>query len=82
MKQCKPCITIKTIFMLAKIHWKNFRKDVKQYSYVNKIACELPPQTNDPNWYSKSLQANINAVRKLAQEHYDPEFAKLNEEVK
>ena len=72
MKQCKPCITIKTIYCLAKIHWKNFRKDVKEWSRINQIACELPPQTNDPYWYQKSLQHNLNAIRKLAQENYNP----------
>ena len=71
MKQCKPCITIKTIYHLAKIHWNNFRKDVKEWSKINKIACEITPA--ESNVVDKYVQYHIDAVRKLAQENYDPE---------
>lgn len=70
MKQCKPCITIKTIYYLAKVHWKNFRKDVKEWSRINQIACEIPPA--ESNVVDKYVQYHVDAVRKLAQENYNP----------
>ena len=67
----KPCVTIRTFFFLLKKNYQQFRKDLKEYSKVNQIACEMPkykaPQTIDEG------MAELRRVREIAKKLYDKE---------
>jgi len=68
---CKPCITIRTFFFLLKKNYQQFRKDLKDYSYINQISCEMPkyktPKTIDEG------MAELKRVRETAKKLYDKE---------
>ena len=68
---CKPCITIRTFFFLLKKNYQQFRKDLKDYSNVNQLACEMPkykaPQTIDAG------MAELRRVREIAKKLHDKE---------
>jgi hypothetical protein len=73
---CKPCITIRTFFFLLKKNYKQFRKDLKDYSNigisnVNQLAYEMPkykaPQTIDEG------MAELKRVREIAKRLHDKE---------
>lgn len=70
---CKPCITIKAMYQLAKIHYKNFREDLKQWKQVNQLACEIKPY--DDSWLNKRMMEDIRKVREQAKENYNPDTA-------
>lgn len=69
MKQCKPCITIRAVFKLAKLHWSNFMKDVKSYSSVNEVACKLKDVPAVKLLKLPEIE-EVEKVRKLAQSNY------------
>jgi hypothetical protein len=68
---CKPCITIRTFFFLLKKNYHQFRKDLKDYSNVNQLACEMPkyktPKTIDEG------MAELKRVRETAKKLHDKE---------
>jgi len=68
---CKPCITIRTFFFLLRKNYNQFRKDLKDYSYINQISCEMPkykaPKTIDEG------MAELKRVRETAKKLYDKE---------
>ena len=68
---CKPCITIRTFFFLLRKNYQQFRKDLKDYSYINQISCEMPkykaPKTIDEG------MAELKRVRETAKKLYDKE---------
>jgi hypothetical protein len=68
---CKPCITIRTFFFLLKKNYQQFRKELKDYSYINQISCEMPkykaPKTIDEG------MAELKRVRETAKKLYDKE---------
>ena len=70
---CKPCITIRTFFFLLRKNYHQFRKDLKDYSNVNQLACEMPkykaPQTID------ECMAEVKRVREIAKKLHDKEKA-------
>jgi hypothetical protein len=71
MKQCKPCITVRTI---AKLLWKNyvveatsrFKQDYRSYRLIGLTECVLPtvPQAR--------ATKDVAKVRELASGNYDP----------
>ena len=71
MKQCKPCITVRTI---TKLLWKNyvveatnrFKQDYRSYRLIGLTECVLPtvPPVK-PN-------TDVVKVRELASGNYDP----------
>jgi len=68
---CKPCITIRTFFFLLRKNYQQFRKELKDYSYINQISCEMPkykaPKTIDEG------MAELKRVRETAKKLYDKE---------
>jgi hypothetical protein len=68
---CKPCITIRTFFFLLRKNYQQFRKDLKDYSYINQISCEMPkykaPKTIDEG------MAELKRVRETAKKLHDKE---------
>ncbi len=68
---CKPCITIRTFFFLLKKNYQQFRKDLKDYSKVNQLACEMPkykaPQTIDEG------MERLKHLREVAKKNYSKE---------
>jgi len=68
---CKPCITIRTFFFLLRKNYQQFRKELKDYSYINKISCEMPkykaPKTIDEG------MAELKRVRETDKKLYDKE---------
>jgi len=68
---CKPCITIRTFFFLLRKNYNQFRKELKDYSYINQISCEMPkykaPKTIDEG------MAELKRVRETAKKLYDKE---------
>ena len=54
---CRPCITIRTFFMLLKRHYLAFRKDLREYAKVNYYACEMPK-------YKETKPKNIDEAMK------------------
>ena len=68
---CKPCITIRTFFFLLKKNYKQFRKDLKDYSYINQVSCEMPkyktPQNIDEG------MAELRRIREIAKKLHDKE---------
>ena len=68
---CKPCITIRTFFFLLRKNYQQFRKELKDYSYINQISCEMPkykaPKTIDEG------MAELRRVRETAKKLYDKE---------
>ena len=68
---CKPCITIRTFFFLLKKNYRQFRKDLKDYSYINQISCEIPkykaPQTIDEG------MERLKHLREVAKNNYSKE---------
>ena len=74
---CKPCMTIRMFFFLLKKHYKQFRKELKEYSLVNYYACEItkykePAKAVDTDEALKRLKE----VREIAQRKYDPQKEK------
>ena len=71
MKQCKPCITVRTI---AKLLWKNyvveatnrFKQDYRSYRLIGMVECVLPAVA--PVKPTK----DVLKVRELAKGNYDP----------
>ena len=71
MKQCKPCITVRTIVELM---WKNyvveatnrFKQDYRSYQLIGLTECVLPtvPQAR--------ATKDVAKVRELASGNYDP----------
>jgi cell division ATPase FtsA len=39
--KCQPCITISTIWKLAKIHFKHFIEDVRAFNTVQEYSCKI-----------------------------------------
>jgi hypothetical protein len=39
--KCQPCITISTIWKLAKIHFKHFIDDVRAFNTVQEYSCKI-----------------------------------------
>jgi uncharacterized protein CbrC (UPF0167 family) len=39
--KCQPCITISTIWKLAKIHFKHFMEDVRAFNIVQEYSCKI-----------------------------------------
>jgi len=68
---CKPCITIRTFFFLLRKNYQQFRKELKDYSYINQISCEMPkykaPKTIDEG------MAELKRVRETAKKNYSKE---------
>jgi len=68
---CKPCITIRTFFFLLRKNYQQFRKELKDYSYINQVSCEMPkykaPKTIDEG------MAELKRVRETAKKLYDKE---------
>lgn len=62
IKQCKPCTTVSTILKLMKIHWRNFINDVKSYSKINEIACEI---SYSPKMSKPLVHGGISQVQKV-----------------
>ena len=77
MRQCKPCITIKAIYELAKHHsslaWKNFKQDVNSYSNINALACRITnaPQAPKINLFDNKTKSVIDYIRETAKERYE-----------
>lgn len=71
MQNCKPCITIRTFFFLLKKNYLQFRKDLREYSYINKVACELP-EYRPPKNIDEGME-KLKRVREIAKKHYDKE---------
>jgi len=70
---CKPCITIRTFFFLLRKNYQQFRKELKDYSYINQISCEMPkykaPKTIDEG------MAELKRIREIAKRLHDKEKA-------
>jgi hypothetical protein len=68
---CKPCITIRTFFFLLRKNYNQFRKELKDYSYINQISCEMPkykaPKTIDEG------MAELKHLREVAKKNYSKE---------
>jgi hypothetical protein len=68
---CKPCITIRTFFFLLRKNYQQFRKELKDYSYINQYACEMPkykaPKTIDEG------MAELKHLREVAKKNYSKE---------
>ncbi len=68
---CKPCITIRTFFFLLRKNYQQFRKELKDYSYINQISCEMPkyktPKTIDEG------MAELKHLREVAKKNYSKE---------
>jgi len=68
---CKPCITIRTFFFLLRKNYNQFRKELKDYSYINQISCEMPkykaPKTIDEG------MAELKRLREVAKKNYSKE---------
>lgn len=41
MKQCRPCVSIRTFFTLLKKHYQAFRKELQSHSLIGYSACEI-----------------------------------------
>lgn len=67
---CKPCLTIRTFFMLLFKHYKFFVKDLKEHAKVNYYACELP---NVELVRPKPME-DLQKIRDLAKKHYNAEL--------
>ena len=71
---CKPCLTIRTFFMLLFKHYKLFVKDLKEHAKVNYYACELPNiEPAKPKSIEEAME-NLQKIRDLAKKHYDSEL--------
>ena len=68
---CKPCITIRTFFFLLRKNYQQFRKELKDYSYINQISCEMP-KYKAPKTIDEGL-AELKRVRETAKKLYDKE---------
>jgi hypothetical protein len=68
MKICKSTVSFKTFLFLVKKHYKNFCKDLNDFSLINKVSCELPKITNiiDP-----STKFKIDFVRNMAMKNFE-----------
>jgi hypothetical protein len=68
---CKPCITIRTFFFLLRKNYNQFRKELKDYSYINQMSCEMPkykaPKTIDEG------MAELKHLREVAKKNYSKE---------
>lgn len=68
MKICKSTVSFKTFLFLVKKHYKNFCKDLKDFSQINKVSCELLKITNfaDP-----SAKFKVDFVRNMAMKNFE-----------
>lgn len=75
MKQCTPCITIRTVIYLIyknfiKDAYINFKNDYRSYSNVNAAVCELD-YNNVPVSIKKKEASIISDIRRVATERYN-----------
>lgn len=68
---CKPCITIRTFFFLLRKNYQQFRQDLRDYSTVNQIACEMPKYKPPQTIYEG--MAELKRVREVAKRLHDKE---------
>ena len=74
MKECKPCIEIRTILKLL---WKNyvveaterFRYDYRSSKMIGAVVCILPKMGTQP---LRDPHPVIEKIQKTAKERYDP----------
>lgn len=78
MKNCKPCITISTIFHLIKLHYNNFKIDLQKYNNVKSLSCDL--FIGDPSKHvlmSKTELKKIKDIREKALENYKEQSVEI-----
>ena len=68
---CKPCITIRTFFFLLRKNYQQFRQELKDYSYINQISCEMP-KYKAPKTIDEGL-AELKHLREVAKKNYSKE---------
>jgi hypothetical protein len=39
--KCQPCVTISTIWKLAKIHFRHFIEDIRAFNEVQEYSCKI-----------------------------------------
>ena len=39
--KCQPCVTISTIWILAKIHFRHFIEDIQAFNTVQEYSCKI-----------------------------------------
>ena len=82
MKDCKPCITIRTVLKLLYKNfvveaYQRFRSDYRSYSMVNATACELDNSgkeldINHLTETTKHTVKTVHDIRSMAKENYIP----------
>ena len=68
MKICKSTISFKTFLFLVKKHYKNFCKDLKDFSEINKVSCDLPKIRNI---IEPSVKFKVDFVRSMAMKNFE-----------
>lgn len=77
--KCRPCITISTIWKLAKIHFRHFMEDIRAFNEVQEYSCAIHYSEN-PVIPSTELK-KITKIREIAAVNYkEPPKVDLPEE--
>jgi hypothetical protein len=86
MKECRPSITISTIFKLAKHHFREFKNDVSDFNKISKISCDTKFKKESLSLVSPEVRKAVMSVQEIAAEKFDPdkasEFPDLDEDFK
>lgn len=77
-RKCKPCITISTVWKLAKIHFKHFMQDIRAFNHVQEYSCEIhfSEEAKTASLIPSNKEKVIRDVRELAASNYNENWIK------
>lgn len=78
--KCRPCITISTIWKLAKIHFRHFMEDIRAFNEVQEYSCAIHYSEN--HVIPSTELKKITKIREIAAVNYkEPPKVELPTEV-
>jgi hypothetical protein len=69
-KDCKPCITISTIWKLTRLHYNNLLKDIRAFNTVQEYSCKIHYDETVLDKVLNSGFKTLERIRKYAAENY------------